>query len=379
MKRRPNRSRIEMLKRPSCFRDAAAFCLRGFAAPAIKFDLSRPHVGSVARLDSSVNFSREVAASQLVELHQHSGLPLPPTTPVSISHSLSPIIRAIASRCRTSGESAVIELPCRSYIVDAIAESSLKLSFLGRDTACAVDSRHIVQAFESRASLIVLQSVNVATGVERPPSFFSSLLLDLRAHVPDRRFMLLVDDTFSSHGRALTSDPVIDDRLAVVTDVGSSIGAPDTCCIIRGQDPFLHTLARDFPLQPGSAAAMTGRLPSQAQHVLEQNSALFRSWMDQEAQRLRWHGGGLTKQFAYSLVSIAPGVEINSSRFYSELERRGATRVSRGCEWSLEDTSFMVFWGHVDHSVLKSGLLAISSALDVWASTDSDLGLRTVY
>ncbi len=273
----------------------------------------------------------------------------------------------------------MVELPCRSYIVDAIAESSLKLSFLGRVTDCTVEAKHIVQASATRASLIVLQSANVATGIVRPPTFFSSILLDLRAHVPNRRFMLVVDDTCSSHARASTCDPEIDDSLAVVTDVGSTIGAPDTCCIIRGQDPFLHSAARDFPLQPGSAAAVTGRLPSSTQHVSEQNLALFRSWMQQEAQRLRWHGGGLTKNIAYSLVSIAPGVEINSSRFYSELERRGATRVGRGSEWSLEDTSFMVFWGHVDNSVLKSGLLAISSALDVWASTDSDLGLRTLY
>lgn len=368
-----------MLQRPLGLLHAATFFARSFASPVIKFDLSRPNVGPDARPPSSTDFSHAATAAQLIDLHQHSGLPLPPTTPVSCSHSLSPIIRAIASRCKTSGDSAVIEVPCRSYIVDAIAESSLKLSFLGRDADCTVDAKHIVHASASRASLIVLQSVNVATGIARPPSFFSSLLFDLRAHIPNRRFMLVVDDSCSSHAHASTCDPVIDDSLAVVTDVGSTIGNPDTCCIIRGQDPFLHSAARDFPLQPSSAAAVTARLPSQAQHVLQQNSTLFRSWMQQEAQRLRWHGDGPTKNVAYSLVSIAPGVEINSSRFYSELERRGATRVCRGSEWSLEDTSFMVFWGHVDNNVLKSGLLAISSALDVWATTDSDLGLRTLY
>ena len=367
-----------MLARLAGLRVAAGFFSRALAT-TIKFDISRPRFTFTAEPPTSTIFSHARTAAKLLELQCQIGK-LQHDASASATRCLAPVILSIASKCAKFGDSALIELPCNAAISDAIGESPLKLSMLGSPPDWSIDVTHIVRAATPRTSLISLQSVNVATGAARPPNFFSSLLLQLRAQNPGRRTTLVVDDTYYANSGAAPCDTMADDDIVFVSDVGATIGAPDTCCVVRGSDPALHVAAHDCALQPSSAAVVDKlSSPAAVSNFLLPNSTIFSEWMHGEAERLRWNTASASSPFACSLVSLAPGVTMDARRFYSELERRGATRVGRGSEWSLDDCSFMVAWGHVESDVLRHGLQAVSSALDVWASMDSELGLRSIY
>ena len=380
-----------MLHQPTSLRTGIGACRRLFAATAIKFDLSRPNFPPSASPSAAPsNFSHAATASKILAMqlqHQQQRQRVQASAqavPVSFAHSLPPVIEAIASKCSQRGDAAVIELPCSSDIFDAIAQSPLKISTLGAGPDWHVGSsvRHVAQAAAGRTSLIVLQSVNAATGMARPANFFASLLRELDLLRPSRPPLLLVDDSYSAHCDAWADDSAGRDNVAFVADMGAAMGAPGRCCIIRGQDPVLHSAAVNHPLQPSSLAVLDRRfaVPSAAStDLLRKNTAMFRAWMQRESGRLCWSDTGLTSSCAPVFVSIAPGVELDSRRFYAELERRGSTRVGRGSEWAVDDSSFRIILGNVDTDVLQQGLQAISTALDIWASTDSNLGLGTIY
>jgi hypothetical protein len=140
--------------------------------------------------------------------------------------------------------------------------------------------------------------------------------------------MLLVDDSYFVKSGSVADVADVHENIAVVTDVGAALGSPCCCCLVRSRDTALHSAAIDYPLQPLSAAVLH-HLSSPSPHqqdVLNRNSALFRAWIHGEAERLRWNDPGSNCYFSRSMVSIAPGVELESRRFYSELERRGSKR-----------------------------------------------------
>jgi hypothetical protein len=372
--------RKKMLARPASLLVAAGFFSRALAVTTIKFDISRPRFTFPAEPRTPASFSPACTATKLLELQCRYGR-LQRGLPAAAARCLAPVILSIASKCAKFGDSALIELPCNSVIADAIAESPLQLSTLGSPPDWSIDAAQIVRTATPRTSLIALQSVNVATGYTRPPKFFSSLLLQLHANIPGRRTILLVDDTYYVKRDAAPCDTVADAAIVFVADAGATIGAPDICCVVSGSDSALYAAAHDSALQPSSAAVVDklSAPAAAASNILLKNAALFSEWMHRETERLRWSTTSTNSPLACSLVSLAPGVALDARRFYSELERRGATRVGRGSEWSVDDSSFIVAWGHVDSDVLKHGLQAVSSALDVWASTDSDLGLRSIY
>ena len=374
-----------MLAQPPVLRAGTALYCRAFAATTIKCDLSRPHFPPTLSAPP-INFSHAATASKILALQpflQQQAHAAAPTLPVSFARSLPSMVKSIAAKCSLHGPAAVVELPCSSEITDAIADSPLKMLTLGAGPDWHVSAGSIAQAATSRTSLIVLQSVNAATGLARAPTFFSSLLSELDSLHPSRRMLLLVDHSHSALSDSWAGGAAISDTMASMADLGAAIGAPDRCCVIRGGGSALHAAIADHPLQPSSAAVLE-RLSSApaaagAPNVLQQNAAVFRAWMQRECSRLRWNDPGLTGRFAHCLVSIAPGLELDCRRFYSELERRGGTRVGRGSEWSVDDSNFRIVLGHVDNDTLKHGLQAISSALDVWASSSSNLGLSSIY
>ena len=370
-----------MLARPVVMLRAVCVSRRTFSTAVIKCDLSRPrHAAALASPPAPGSFSHDSAALKLTALNQLRGRSLPSSALTSCPRSLTPIIQFIASECASVGDAAIVELPCPADVTDAIAALPFKLHMLGSAPDWCVDLNCIVQAATRRTSLIALQSVNLATGVARPAAFFAALTQQLHAHNPNRRVTLLVNDTFFAESNL---SPVADfaENIVFLADLGAQLGAPDHCCIVRGGDAALHAAARNCPLLPASVPVID-RLSSSAacsSTVIVRNLALFRAWMQGERQRLRWHDPGPSRSSTHCLVSLAPGVEMDPRRFYSELERRGGTRVGRGSEWSIDDCSFMVVLSHVDADVLQHGLQAISSALDVWASHGSSLGLSSIY
>jgi hypothetical protein len=295
---------------------------------------------------------------------------------------MSPLLKSIASTRLKLGDSAVIELPCATEILDSISEFPYKISLLGTAPHWHTDVSDILKAATPRTSLIALRSVNLASGAVRPPDFFSSLLRALHSQNPSRKTMIVVDDTHVSPSAYFSRET--DSNVAFFCDLGASLGAPHLCCAILTSDASMHADARNFPLQT-SCAAVIDRLTSSAAvapNISKENAVLFRAWMQREGSRLVCSPPHAHAHAAYPrcLVSLAPGVEMDPRRFYSELERRGATRVGRGSEWCVSDSSFMVEWGHVSSAALNSGLHAISCALDVWASSsDSSLGLSSIY
>jgi hypothetical protein len=360
----------------------ARFSCRTFAATTIKYDLSRPRLAAPPLISQAPGTcSHDSVASKLLALNQRHGRSLPASAAASCFRSFAPVIQSIASKCAKVGDSAVVEVPCASGIVDGIADVPLKLHMLGTPPHWRLDTDHIVQAVTPRTSLIVLQSVNIATGAARPAAFFSTLSQQLRAHIPDRRVTLLVNDT---HFLQSYSSPCIDnvaDNITFIADMGAPFGAPDNCCIMRGSDTALHAAARESPLQPHCAALIDAisSPAARSSEDLRRNVILFRAWMQRESERLRWNDRDFVGDCTHCLVSLAPGIELDPRRFYSELERRGSARVGRGSEWSVDDSSFMVVLSHVDADVLQHGLQAVSSALDVWASSGSSFGLSTIY
>jgi hypothetical protein len=351
---------------------------RAFAS--IKFDLSHYHFSPPQPLQPPANFSHSSAASKLFALYQPCANPLATNTAVSFTPTMSPLIKSIASTRLKLGDSAVVELPCAAEIVDTIAEFPYKLSTLGHAPHWSIDISDILKAATPRTSLIVLRSLNPASGALRSPDFFSSLLSALQSQNPSRKTMIVVDDTHLPPPAFFARETDI--NVAFLSDFGASLGAPRLCCAIRCSDAAIHAVARGFPLQ-ASCAPIIDRLSSPeaiAPNFSTANAALFRAWMQREATRLVCSPPHAHAAYARCLVSLAPGVEIDPRRFYSELERRGFTRVGRGSDWCLDDSSFMVEWGHLSSEALDSGLQAISSALDVWASTsDSSLGLSSIY
>lgn len=367
-----------MLSLPVRFIAGARPLCRSFAASNIKYDLSRPHLAcsptsSLAPVDG--------LASRLLSLNQLHGRMLPTSTAASCFSSLAPVIKFIANRCIEAGDSAVVELPCASQVVDAISDFPFKFHMLGTGPRWQVEADHIVQAATSRTSLIVLQSVNMATGVARPAAFFSSLSHQLRSQNPQRRITLLVDDTYFAQSHGLPCSDFPSENATFLSDMGAPFGAPDSCCIMRGGDVALHAAALDCPLQPNCAAVvdMISSPAVRSSDNLRRNMVLFRAWMQRESERLRWNDRDSSGNCSHCLVSLAPGIELDPRRFYSELERRGGARVGRGSEWSLDDSSFMLVLSHVDADLLQHGLQAVSSALDVWASRGSSLGLSSIY
>jgi hypothetical protein len=351
---------------------------RAFAS--IKFDLSHHHFSPPQPLQPPANFSHSSAASKLSALFQPCGNSQAANADVSFTPTLSPLIKSIASARLKLGDSAVIELPCAAEIVDSIAEFPYKITTLGNAPYWSIDASDILKAATPRTSLIALRSVNPASGAVRAPDFFSSLLRALQLQNPSRKTMIVVDDTHLPPPAFFSRKT--DTNIAFFSDLGAPLGAPHLCCALRCPDAPIHAEARGFPLQP-SCAAFIDRLSSSeaiAPAISPANAALFRAWLQRETSRLVCTPPPAHAAYARCIVSLAPGVEMDPRRFYSELERRGCTRVGRGSEWCVDDSSFMVQWGHLSGDALNSGLQAISSALDVWASaSESSLGLSSIY
>jgi hypothetical protein len=343
----------------------------------IKFDLSHRHFSAP---QPPAAFSHSKTASKLSSLYQPCINSHVARSAVSFTRSLSPIIKSIASNRFKPGNAALIELPCAPAILNSITEFEYKLSIVGTAPHWSVDASDILKAAGPSTSLIALRTVNPANGAVRSPDFFASLLRALQLQNPSRQTMIIVDDTFLAPSVYFSRDG--DSNIAFIADIGASIGAPDHCCAVLSPDSTIHHEAQGHPLQ-ASCASIVDRLSSSASRVnavLLPNTAVFHTWIQRESSRLICSAPPSLAGFSRCLVSLAPGIELDPRRFYSELERRGCTRVGRGSEWCVDDSSFMVEWGHVSSDTLHSGLQAISSALDVWATTnDSSLGLSSIY
>jgi hypothetical protein len=252
---------------------------------------------------------------------------------------------------------------------------------IGSSPDWSINIGDIVQATSNRTSLIALQSVNAATGFVRPPQFFTSLLRELQSLKLNRGLMVLIDDSFYEKAAATLCDSICDGNVAIVADLGAAVGAADRLCVVRGNLSALHSTSLHHPLKPDCIDIIESlrHLPLRVSSDVFQNMTIFREWMLRESSRLVWRDSRPNECYPHCFVSISPDIEIDTRRFYSELERRGKTKVSRGSQWSVDDCNFKVAIHHVDPNVLKNGLLAISSSLDVWSSTPSNLGLSSIY
>jgi aspartate/methionine/tyrosine aminotransferase len=185
--------------------------------------------------------------------------------------------------------------------------------------------------------------------------------------------VLLVDETYRdlTHGEPLPMAATLSPRAISVSSMSKAYGLPGlrigwAVCRDRGLSETLLAAKEQIVICGATIdEAIAGRVLSDRGRVLPPiledvrvRFAIVRDWMAAQPV-FEWiePAGGVV-----GLVRFAPGIEVDTDRFYDVLLARYGTYVGPGHWFEVDDRHFRLGFGWPTHDELRAGLAALSAA-----------------